>query len=366
MTRSDAAPLVELFYRINLRQKPPGPLVERAFSHVLSLEEGPCRELFLGSLLTGLMSRGPTVEEICALVRTAMSRDGVSGREPQELALPPGTVLIGVAGSGKKGLKTINVSTPAALVAASAGAFVAKVGSRSTSSMSGAVDFAEAVGIRTDLPAHAMGDILASTGFGLFDVSRCIPRFDRVYGGRFHAPTPLSFALPALLCPVRYDVLLYGLAHPDVELSLKALRELGVSNAMIVSSTHDDVHFVDEANVVGTTRICGMRDGMIGRILIQDVAAELNLPLYHIDDVAEQPTTQDNIEAAVAALRDEGTRAHRDVICVNAANIMYLAALVNDMASGYSLARHQIVTGAAWDKVREVAALTAPASEGRR
>ncbi len=356
--RADYLAVYEAFYSLNLGARLTNSLITEAFARILNMEDRDRRNIFLGALLTGLMSRGPTVNEICALVRTALDRDGLLQRPRLEAAIPGGKRLVGVAGSGKKGLKTINITTPAALVAASAGAFVVKVGSRSTSSLTGAVELAAAFGIKLDIPLSDAMRGLSRTGFAMFDVSYGIPRFDSVYGGRFHSPTPLSFALPALLCPVRYDVLLYGLAHPNVELSLKALRELGVEDAMIVSSTHDDLHFVDEMNVLGRSVICGMRSGMIGRVLTIDVRTELGLPAYAPEDVAEGRSARDNVAAVVSVLRGAGTEAHRDVVCVNAANVLYLAGITGELRAGYELARDRLRSGAAWAKVQEVVSAT--------
>ena len=74
------------------------------------------------------MAKGPTASEVAALVRAALSLDEFrSFNESEDKTWPPTTAkLISTVGSGKKGVKTINVSTASALVAATLGAHVIK------------------------------------------------------------------------------------------------------------------------------------------------------------------------------------------------------------------------------------------------
>jgi anthranilate phosphoribosyltransferase len=184
-----------------------------------------------------------------------------------------------------------------------------------------------------------MMDVTVRTGFGFFAIENLIPKFDQAYGGRFYAPHTLSFGLAPLVSPVKFDHLLYGLAHPDVELSLKVLREFDVENAMVVSSTHDNIHFLDEMGIYGVTRLIGMKQGMIGRLIQFDPTETLNLPRYTPKHIAQGKTKELNIRCSIKALRGIGEPAHEDIICINAGNLLYLANLVEDLREGYSNAK---------------------------
>ena len=149
--------LPSLVHRINCPDDLDPQEVHDGLLYLLALPEGPSRDVMLGSVLTGLLLRGPRPSEVEAAIRAATELDRASW---EYLAPPPGMRLVGYTGSGKKTHKTINISSAAALIAAAGGAHVAKLGSRSASSRTGSRDFVDLVGARcTDIPPQAMVDI---------------------------------------------------------------------------------------------------------------------------------------------------------------------------------------------------------------
>lgn len=176
----------------------------------------PLRDVVLGSLMTAVMAGGPGADEVVALVHTALAVDTraaavtINGRDRPVLM---------VAGSGKKGLRTFNVSTPAAIVAAAAGAQVVKVGSAATSSVLGSRELVRALGLPERRTVTGVRADLAACGFAFVAIEPQIPILDGLYGGRFYAPNPFSFGLAPLVSPVRGDITVFGLAHPRVECS---------------------------------------------------------------------------------------------------------------------------------------------------
>ncbi|MET9928009.1 MULTISPECIES: tyrosine-type recombinase/integrase [unclassified Streptomyces] len=211
-----------LAHKINSPADIPPQDVHAGITRILALPEGHTRDVMLGSVLTGLLLRGPRLEEIEAAVQAATSLD----RSNWDFHQPPGGMrFVGYTGSGKKTFKTINLSTAAALVAATGGAHVAKLGSRSASSKTGSRDFIDLVGATSDMVPHQeMVDITAETGFGFFSIENRVPEFDRRYGGRFQVVHALSLAFPALLSPVACSAYVYGLSHPAVGASARLLR----------------------------------------------------------------------------------------------------------------------------------------------
>ncbi len=349
----------ELLYRINVNSKYNIELLENAFKEVLNINQSDIRNIMLGSLLTALMAKGPTEDEIVALLKVAFSLDNYEPLKREKIELLNNKKIITIVGSGKKGIKTINISTASALLASSMGAYVVKPGSSSTSSMTGSADFMELLGANTSISTEKSINILKKCGFSFFKIENIIPKFDNIYGGNFYVPHALSFGLAALVCPIQTDATLYGLAHPDVELSLNVLKRFGIKNAMVVSSTDDDIHFIDEMGIFGTTRLIGTQDGVNnGKLLIFNPLKELKLPKYTSDDIKQGNNKTENIKFILDAINGKGYKAHEDIICINCANILYLSGIVNDLKEGFVLSKEAIKTGQALKKLEEYIELT--------
>ena len=354
MDRKENYAIAEVLYRLNVGSNIPGDLLEKAFNQIFKNNNLKTRDTQLGALIVGLMSRGPTIGETCALLNCAFKLDGFSPQERKEIKLPKGNKLIGAVGSGKKGVKTMNISTPALLTAASLGIFTAKPVSSATSSMTGSADLLRTLDVKIDIPAEEMGKVIRKTGFGAFPIETLLPKFDSVYGRKFFAPTPFSFALPALASPVKFGTFLYGLAHPNIELSVKVLKSFGVENVMVASTSSDGIHYLDEMGVYGTTKILGMRGGEIGRILYFNPVEKLKLPHYTPLDIAEAGSTSKNVKLVIDALKGRGSKARTDIICINAGTLLYLANKAEGLVEGYKLAKDAMKDGLPYRKLLEV------------
>lgn len=346
--------IVEVFYRLNVKSEITTSHLKSAFRDILCDVDLSVRDVLLGAFLTSIMVKGAKLDEVVELLITAFELDNYSPMKSIELKTSSSRRLVGIAGSGKKGIKTINISTPSAILAASLGAFVAKSGSFSTSSITGSADFMHSVGVNINSSVEAMIDVLKITGLGFFSIENLIPKFDSAYGKKFYALNVLSFGLAALVSPVKFDTILFGLAHPDIEFSVKVLREFGMTNARVVSCTHDGIHFLDEVGIYGETRVIEMQNGYIGRVHNCSLIEKLKLPKYKPKHIAQGKTKKINVKYTVDALRGTGQIAHEDVICVNAANILYLSNVTEDLIEGYYQSKKAIKQGLAIDKLLEV------------
>ena len=344
----------EVLYRLNVNSDIEPELLEKAFNQVLINTDSKTRDVQMGSILTGLMGRGPNVDQISALLRTIFSFDGFDYNNKVKIDLPNNEKLICSVGSGKKGYKTMNISTPALLIAATYGIYCAKPASSSTSSVTGSSDFLNEVGVNMDLNIKEMGEVIKKTRFGVFSIENLLPKFDNIYGGRFYVPHTLSFGLAALASPVIFDHILYGLAHPNVELSADVLRKFNVENALVVSSSYDGIHYIDEIGINGTSKIVGIKDGKKGDVKNFNPHDYLDIPLYSVEDISQGKTVQQNVQYVIDVLRGVGKQAHEDIICINTGSVMYLAGKVETFVEGYHIAKKIIKTGAPLEKLIEV------------
>lgn len=346
-------PLDELHYRLNTVRASaqlPLSLLVQAFNLAQS-EAREGRNGALSELLHGLAQKGPTRSEVVVLLEAVMALDDKNpyNAAKRKIQLEGDAKLFSAAGSGKKGYKTINISTPACLVAAVGGVHLVKPCANSVSSVTGSSDFLRLLGVNLNIDDECCEDLVKRLKFGFFSIEGRIPRFDAVYGGRFRVPHVLSFGLPAIVNPFQVDSLLYGIAHPNVELAAQVLFSFGYPQAFVFSTTDNGVHFVDEIGAAGKTFVIGYRDGVMGLQECYDTLEMLELPCYQRLDIRPGENALLNTQYALAAILGKGQRAHEDIIAINAGTFLFLAGQVENLKEGFLKAKSIMLSGAVRD-----------------
>ena len=355
MSNNKNQTIAEAFFRINLQQDLPPELATQAFNLILQDSDIGQRDIQLGAFLSGLMAKGPTLEETIAVLNTALEQDRINPNPKKSIELKPHQKLIGCAGSGKKGIKTMNISTPSMIVASASGAYVVKPGSSSTSSLSGSTDFSSEIGINLEQDEDKTISMIQRTGFGIFSIESLIPNFDRRYGGKFYAPHVLSFAFPGLLSPVKLDGLLYGLSHPNVDLSVDVFNHYGYDNVLVVSCTDDNVHYIDEVGIHGKTYIKGIKNRTIEDKIEFQPHLVLGVPKYKSSDISQGRNFFENIKLGIESVSPQTKdNARRDIVCINAGNLLYMSGLVENIREGFDRAKDTVTSGRAIRHLRDI------------
>ena len=349
--------LQEAFCRLRAGLALGEKLSHDALLELLSFENGSIRDTQLGAFLFSISCREPSSREIAGLARAALTLDSVRLSQKKQILLPPDKRLLGLSGSGKKASKTFNVTTSAALLACAMGAYVAKCGSRSTSSLAGSSDILESLGLNVNMKLEDAINLTKETGFGFYSIENTIPKFDKVYGGRFLVTHALSYVLPALLLPVRVDSHIYGLSQQGASLSMESFKRLGVENVSVVSSTADQIRFIDEVSVAGKVYLEGeaVTLGMPREFVLSEV---LDLPDYQIRDVLPGETASENTELFKNLLKGKIKGAKADMLCANTALMLVLSRLFDSFTNAFDAARSAYRAGAAYDKLCSIIALT--------
>lgn len=344
----------ESLYRINLSRDLDENLAYESFKKILNIKDDSTRTALMSALLSGIMIKGAHSEEIVGLIKAAFSLDNISNKKKLKIDLPNNEKIVGYAGSGKKGIKTINISTPAAILAASCGVYVAKACSSSTSSITGSSDFLSLVGINFSHSTKKNLKLLKNNKIAFFSMENTTPNFAKVYAGRFFTPHALSFALAGLSIPVETDTMLYGLAHPDIYLSAEVFQKFGFKNVMIISTTEDGVHYIDEVGISGSLSVVGIKNSLLGKTAQCLPSHELKFPSYSMNDLCQGKNKHDNVKLSVQALLGKGKSAHMDAICANAGMLIYLSGKAKQFREGYLMAKNNLLNGKGFEKLIEV------------
>jgi anthranilate phosphoribosyltransferase len=314
------------------------------------LMDGDLSQLQAAALLAALRTRGETVDEIVGFARAMRER---SVRVPVTVA----DALVDTCGTGGTGVSTINVSTMAAFVAAAGGARVAKHGNRGVTKRSGSADVLEALGVRIELPAAAVGEAIDTLGIGFLFARTHHPAM------RFVAPIRADLGartifnnLGPLTNPAGARRHLLGVFDPALTVPLaEVLRGLDLERALVV---HGDG--LDDLAVSGPSVVTEL--GLDGHLATRTVTPESlgvrRAPREAI--LGGDPRTNAAAARAVLAGHDAGPQ--RDVVALAAGATLYLAERVPDLPAGVARALELLADGAGLELLERYAAFTRAAA----
>ena len=291
---------------------------------------GEATDAQIAGFAVALRSKGETPAELATLVRTML-------RFAERVELPDaGGPIIDTCGTGGDRAGTVNVSTMAALVAAAAGARVAKHGGRAASSKCGSADVLEALGVVIDLGPEGVARCVREAGIGFCFAPRYHAglRFAAPARRELGVPTTFNFVAP-LANPAGVKRQIVGVSDPSMAERLVAmLADLGAERAFVFYG-HDGL---DELTVTTTSTVHELRDGSIS---VYDVdPADLGIPRAEHGTLAggDSAGNADVVHKILAG----ATGAIRDIVSLNAAAALLVAELVPDLAAGVELA-HDIL-----------------------
>jgi len=298
----------------------------------------------IAGFLVALRAKGETVAEIAGCAEAM--------REHVVPVNPTRTDLVDTAGTGGDGARTLNISTAAGLVAAAAGAAVAKHGNRAVSSASGSADVLEALGFRLELPPERIAQSIDTHGFGFMFAPLHHPAMRHAAPVRRELATRTVFnLLGPLTNPAGARGQVVGVYSPELARTLaEVLARLGSTRAFVVHGAGG----IDELSPAGPSLAFEVENGSVKRRVIEprDLGIERSEP----EDLRGGDPTE-NAEAIRRVLAGEpGGR--RDAILLNAAAAVTAAGRAGDLREALELAREALDSGAAAERVEQAAAFS--------
>jgi anthranilate phosphoribosyltransferase len=305
---------------------------------------GETTQAQIAGFLVALRAKGETADEIAGCA-DAM-RAHVLPVHPRRHD------LVDTAGTGGDGAHTLNISTAAALVAAAAGAGVAKHGNRAVSSASGSADVLEALGFELELPAERIARSIDELGFGFLFAPAHHPAMRHAAPVRQELATRTVFnVLGPLTNPAGARAQIVGVyASALVPTIADVLARLGAQRAFVVHGAGG----IDELSPCGPNQVCEVVDGAVRQRTIDP--EELGLgPCTPAELRGGSPS--ENAQEIRAVF--EGARgAPREAILLNAAGALAAAGHADDLREGLELARRAVDSGAAADHLDRLAAFS--------
>jgi anthranilate phosphoribosyltransferase len=299
----------------------------------------------IGGFLVALRIKGETPDEIAGFAEAIRSH--VLAVRPQR------DDLVDTAGTGGDGQATVNISTAAALVAAAAGAAVAKHGNRAVSSASGSADVLEALGFSLELPPERIAASIDELGFGFLFAPSHHPGFRHAASVRRELATRTVFnVLGPLTNPAGARAQIVGVYDASLVRTIaEVLARLGARRAFVVHGAFG----VDELSPAGPNLVCEVVDGGVHERELDPL--DLGVPRC-APEALRGGSPAENAAAIRAIFAGEEQGARRDAILLNAAGAIAAGGHAEDIRDGLELARQTVDSGAAAERLDALVAFS--------
>ena len=305
---------------------------------------GEVPEAQVAAFLTAMRAKGATADELAGLAGSLRSHavrveTGIDN-------------MVDTCGTGGARLKTFNISTAAAFVAAGAGAYVAKHGNRGITSKCGSADVLTALGVNVSPGPEVVAKCIREARIGFMFAPSFHPAMKYVQLVRKQLGFRTAFnILGPLANPAAAAAQVMGVAKEDLmELICGTLKRLGVARAMVV---HSDG--LDESSTMGPTKVLHLKDGQIS-------SEEISPEALGIAPADFNSIKGDDAETNAKIVRDilagDETGARKDIVVLNAAAAIVVAGLADGFADGIVKAKEAIETGKAAEALAKMVAVS--------
>jgi anthranilate phosphoribosyltransferase len=311
-----------------------------AYECVLEIMSGKSTDALIASFLTALRMKGETIQEIsgCALAMRTMATKITSIHKD----------LIDTCGTGGDGLGTFNISTASAIIAASAGANVAKHGNRAISSKSGSADVLKALGVNIEASKEKVERCLNEIGIAFL--------FAPLLHGAMKYATPVRRelgirtvfnVLGPLTNPAGAKRQLLGVFRTKLtEILAHVLQELGTEKALVVHG----VGGMDEISTIGETKITEINDGQVTSYTIHPEMFGMS-----VADISQLSGGDVSVNAQIIESIVNGRKGpYRDIAVLNSGAALYIAGITESIAEGIQRSQDAIDSGLSKKKLQEL------------
>ena len=302
--------------------------------HVMrQIMSGELTQAQIAGFVIGLRVKKETIGEIAAaaqVMREFATKVDVDDKH-----------LVDTCGTGGDSAHTFNVSTAAAIVAAAAGARVAKHMGRSVSSSSGSADVLEAMGANIALSPEDVGKAIGEIGLGFMFAPghHAAMKYAAPVRKELGVRTIFNLLGP-LTNPAGAKNQVMGVFHPDlVGIQVRVLQRLGSRHVMTVYGKDG----LDEISISGETMIGELSKGEIREYTVHP--SQFGLEVYDRRAI-QVSTVQESKEMILAVLENQAGPA-LNIVLLNAGATIYVAGVAESLGAGIERARKVIVSGEA-------------------
>lgn len=317
---------------------------EQMTAVVDSIMRGACSEAQIRKLLVGIHEKGETVDELAGAAKAMRMHMRPIESRRENVVDTCGT------GGGKSG--TFNISTAAAIVAASAGASVAKHGNLKSTSQTGSADVLIELGVNIECSIDVVQKCLNQLGLCFCFAPLFHPSVKHVMAVRRSLPHPTIFNLLGPLCnPARAPFQVLGAGRGETRTRIAdALALLGTTRSIVVHS-RDGLGEISSGDLTDVSEVSG-KQVTEGVLSPRDFGIEKqSVMLIQASDPAD---SADLIRRVLAGQ----SGAARDIVVANAAAALWVSGLSDSPSQGAARCNAAIDNGQAKEMLAELVKMT--------
>lgn len=295
--------------------------------------EGGVSEVQIAAFLTAMRIKGATAAELAGLARS-LRNHAVKVKVDVDN-------VVDTCGTGGGAIKTCNISTAAAIVAAGAGVYVAKHGNRGITSKCGSADVLEELGVKIDAGAETTAECIKQAHIGFMFAPAFHPAMKYVQPIRKSLGFRTVFnILGPLANPASVQRQVLGVADENLmETITEALKLLGVKVAMVVHSNG-----MDEISTAGITKIIKLKEERIESFEIN--AEDFGIASANINDLkVSDAKTSAKVLRKILSGTERGPR--KDIAVLNAAAAIIVSGFADDFEPAIKMADVSVSNGSA-------------------
>ncbi len=295
--------------------------------------EGQVSGVQIAAFLTAMRAKGATAPELAGLAKS-LRNHAVTVKVDVDN-------LVDTCGTGGAAIKTFNVSTAAAIVAAGAGVYVAKHGNRGITSKCGSADVLEELGVKIDASAEVVAECIKQAHIGFMFAPMFHPAMKYVQPIRKSLGFRTVFnILGPLANPANAQGQVLGVGDENLmQIVAEALKLLGTRYAMVIHSNG-----MDEISTAGVTKIVELKEGQIASKELDP--EDLGITLGSIEELrVSDAKTSAKVLRDILSGKERGPR--KDIVVLNAAAAIIAGNLAEDFKSAIRLAEASVSSGKA-------------------
>ena len=300
---------------------------------------GELDDIKITSILIGLKLKGETKEEIIGAAKV-MRKKSLKINSPQN--------TVDTCGTGGDMKDTLNISTSAAIVAASAGIKIAKHGNRSVSSKCGSADMLEEMGFKITSDTNELENSLTNQNFCFLFAQNHHSAMKNVINVRKNLGTRTIFnLLGPLTNPANAKIQLLGVYSKElVSMHCNCLKELGSERALVVHGLDG----LDEISLSDKTLINELKDNKINEFVFDP--KDYGYDYIKIEEI--KGGNPDFNSYAFLDMINGNNEPYQNIVAINAGAAIYLSGKAKNLKEGFKIAHKVLDEGITKDFVYSV------------